>query len=186
MIWFGRPRVTQIMARLGAQSSRETVEGAVSEKTVDHPGGTRPEGHTRVRGRLHRRLHANPAVALTTKVVVTAVGVLVICAGLVMMVAPGPGIVGVLVGLAILATEYDWADRWLRKAKEKAQEAKERAEAMDPRVRRRRLLLSGLAFVVVGGLIVWYVATYDWPSFAVTGWDWVQGLATWLPDLPGM
>lgn len=152
---------------------------------MDHTPTAPPEGK-RGRGALYRRLHANPALALTTKLVVTAVGVLVICAGLVMMVAPGPGIVGVLVGLAILATEYDWAERWLRKAKEKAQQAKARAEAMDPRVRRRRLLLSGLAFIVVGGAIVWYVATYDWPSFAVDGWDWVQGIAGWVPDLPGM
>jgi uncharacterized protein (TIGR02611 family) len=140
----------------------------------------------RRRGRLHQRLHANPALALTTKLVVTSVGVLVIVAGLVMMVAPGPGILGVLVGLAILATEYDWADRWLHKAREKAHEARLRAEAMDPKVRRRRLILLGVGFIVVASAVIAYVVAYDWPRFALDGWDWLQSMAGWVPDLPGM
>lgn len=148
-----------------------------------------PSGGVRLRrerGRLHRRLHANPALALTTKIVVTTIGVLVICAGLVMMVAPGPGIVGIAVGLAILATEYDWAERWLQKAKDKAQEAKARAEQMDPKVRRRRVIVAVLVAVVLAAAVGAYVAAYDWPTPAVDGWNWVQGLAGWMPELPGM
>ncbi len=140
----------------------------------------------RERGRLHRRLHANPALALTTKIVVTTVGVLVICAGTVMMVTPGPGIVGIAIGLAILATEYDWAERWLQKAKEKAQQAKARSDQMDPKVRRRRIVVTVLVTVLVVAVVGAYVATYDWPTPAVDGWDWVQGLVGWVPELPGM
>ena len=117
---------------------------------------------------------------------VTTIGVLVICAGLVMMVAPGPGIVGIAVGLAILATEYDWAERWLQKAKDKAQEAKARAEQMDPKVRRRRVIVAVIVTVVLAAAVGAYVATYDWPTPAVDGWNWVQGLAGWMPELPGM
>ncbi len=146
-------------------------------------GSTRSGRH---HGRLHARLHANPAMALTTKIVVTTLGLLVICAGLVMMVAPGPGIVAIVVGLAILATEWEWADRWLQKARRKAHEAREKAAAMDPRVRRRRLLLSGLILLAVGALVAAYVVAYDWPGFAVGGWNWVQGLGGWVPELPGM
>jgi hypothetical protein len=40
--------------------------------------------------RLHVHLHRNPITGLITKVVVTALGVVVIGAGLVMMVTPGP------------------------------------------------------------------------------------------------
>lgn len=137
-------------------------------------------------GRLHGRLHANPALSLTTKLVVTTLGTLVLVAGLVMMVTPGPGIVGIVLGLAILATEYDWADRWLVKAREKAHQARLKAAAMDPKVRRRRLLLGALALVACVGALVGYVAAYDWPRFAIRGWDWVQGLAGWIPELPGM
>jgi len=155
---------------------------------MTEPSPTRTEGGpaARRRGRLHQRLHANPALALTTKLVITTIGVLVIVAGLVMMVAPGPGLLGLIVGLAILATEYDWADRWLRKARQKAHEARLRAEAMDPKVRRRRLVLLGLALVVAAAATVAYVVAYDWPVFVLDGWSWVQGLAGWVPDLPGM
>lgn len=146
------------------------------------PGQAAP----RRRGRLHRRLHANPALALTTKLVVTTVGVLVIIGGLVMMVTPGPGIVGIVLGLAILATEYTWAERWLRRARQKAHEARVKAEQMDPRVRRRRLLLSGVGFLVVLAVVVGYLVLFDWPAFALEGWNWVQSLVGWVPELPGM
>jgi len=154
--------------------------------TEPSPPRTEAAPAARRRGRLHQRLHANPALALTTKLVVTTIGVLVIVAGLVMMVTPGPGIVGLVVGLAILATEYDWAERWLHKAREKAHEARVKAESMDPRVRRRRLIIAGLVLVVMAAAVVTYVVAYDWPRFAVDGWDWVQSLAGWVPDLPGM
>lgn len=138
------------------------------------------------RSRLYRRLHANPALSLTTKLVITTVGSLVIVGGLVMMVTPGPGIVGIVLGLAILSTEYEWADRWLAKARQKAHEARVKAEAMDPRVRRRRLVLGGLVFLAVTVAIVAYVALFDWPRFVVAAWGWLRGSAGWLPELPGM
>lgn len=143
-------------------------------------------GAKRRRSRLHQRLHANPALGLTTKIVVTTVGVLVIGAGLVMMVAPGPGLLGLVIGLAILATEYDWAERWLRAARRKAHEARLKAEAMDPKVRRRRLIIAGVVLVAIASVVVGYVLVFDWPPMAVDGWNWVQGLAGWVPDLPGM
>lgn len=150
----------------------------------------RPPGagsrRARERGRVHRRLHANPALALTTKLVVTTVGALVLLAGLVMMVAPGPGIVGIALGLGILATEYEWARRWLEKARDKAHDARARAVTMDPRKRRRRILLGGVGFLLVTAGAITYVVLYDWPRPAVTGWDWLQGLTGWVPDLPGM
>lgn len=146
----------------------------------------RERPHGRHRGRLHHRLHRNPALSLTTKLVVTTVGALVITAGLVMMVTPGPGIVGIALGLAILSTEYEWADRWLAKAREKAHEARLKAEAMDPAVKRRRLVLSGLVFLVVATTVITYVVLYDWPRLAIDGWNWLQGLVGWVPELPGM
>lgn len=136
--------------------------------------------------RLHARLHANPVTGLVTKVVVTAVGVAVLCAGVVMMVTPGPGLVGIVVGLGILATEYAWAERWVRAARRKAAEAAEKARDMDPAVRRRRLLLAGAALVLLAAVVVAYLVAFDWPAFAVDGWDWVQDVSGVVPELPGM
>lgn len=136
--------------------------------------------------RLHERLHRNPVLGLITKIVVTIVGLVVLTAGLIMMVTPGPGIVGIAVGLGILATEYHWARRLLHYAKRKAEEAAAKARAVDPAVRRRRLILGTVAVLVIGGALTAYVYTYDWPHFAVDSWDWVQDIAGFVPELPGM
>lgn len=136
--------------------------------------------------RTHRHLHRNPITGFATKVVVTIIGLGVVGAGLVMMVTPGPGIVGILVGLGILSTEWHWAERWMHAMKDKAQQAADRARDLDPAVRRRRLALTLVGLVVIAGAVWAYVATYDWPRFAVSAWDWVQGLTGVLPELPGM
>lgn len=136
--------------------------------------------------RLHARMRANPVTGLMTKVVVTFLGTLVILAGLVMMVTPGPGIVAVILGLVILSSEWAWADRWVERARAYAKNAAEKARQMDPAVRRRRILAAGTGVVVVVVLLVGYVAVFDWPSLAVDGWDWLQSLWGVVPDLPGM
>jgi hypothetical protein len=57
---------------------------------------------------------------------------------------------------------------------------------MDPRVRRRRLVLTGIAALAVVAAVVAYVISFDWPTFAVRSWDRLQSLAAWVPELPGM
>lgn len=158
----------------------------VTDLTARDEGAEEPAPGERLRGRLHRMLHSHPVLAVTTKIVVTVVGSLVLLAGVVMIFTPGQGILAIVLGLAILATEYAWAERWLRAAKDKAAEAKRRAKAMDPKVRRRRLVLAGVAVLATTGAVVVYLVTFDWPAVAVDGWDWVQSLAGWVPDLPGM
>jgi hypothetical protein len=59
------------------------------------------------------------------RVAVTIAGFLVLLAGAAMLVLPGPGILVIVAGLAILATEYVWAQRLLKVAKEKANQAKD-------------------------------------------------------------
>lgn len=135
---------------------------------------------------MHGHLHRNPVTGLLTKVVVTLAGLAVVAAGLVMMVTPGPGIVAILVGLGILATEWHWAERWMHAMKAKAQAAADRARDLDPAVRRRRLLLTVAGVALVGAGIVGYVQAYGWPEYAVSGWNWVQGFSGAIPDLPGM
>jgi uncharacterized protein (TIGR02611 family) len=125
-------------------------------------------------------------MSATTKLLVTLLGSAVLTAGLIMMVTPGPGLLGIVAGLAILATEWDWADRWLTSARRKLHEARLAAEAMDPRVRRRRILLTAGAAAVAIGAASAYVALQDWPSWSVDVWDQAQSFVGFLPDLPGM
>lgn len=136
--------------------------------------------------RIHERLHANPVTGAATKVVVTIIGVAVFAAGVVMMVTPGPGIVGIVAGLAILATEWDWADRWVKLARQKAHEAAEKARNMDPAVRRKRALLTAGATLTAAGVVALLIWQFGWPSLAVSGWDKVQSISDVVPELPGM
>jgi uncharacterized protein (TIGR02611 family) len=150
----------------------------------EQPDG--PESEPSWWDRVHHHLHRNRAMSATTKLVVTLVGSAVLTAGLIMMVTPGPGLLGIVAGLAILATEWDWADRWLTTARRKLHEARLAAEAMDPRVRRRRILLTVAAVVVVLGAVSTYVVLADWPGWSVSAWDRAQSFIGFLPDLPGM
>jgi uncharacterized protein (TIGR02611 family) len=136
--------------------------------------------------RLHSRLHRNRAMSATTKLVVTLVGTAVLTAGLIMMVTPGPGLLGIVAGLAILATEWDWADRWLTSARRKLEQAKAAAEAMDPRVRRRRIVLTTGLVVAASALAATYLVLADWPRWSVRAWDRAQSFIGFLPELPGM
>lgn len=138
--------------------------------------------------RIHTRLHANPVTGAVTKVVVTIVGVAVVLVGVVLSGPgiPGPGLVVIVAGLALLATEWTWAEKLLLRARAWLKKTNARVRDMDPAVRRRRILLGLLACAVGGAGVVWYLMTYDWPTFAVTSWDRVQGIAGFVPDLPGM
>ena len=56
---------------------------------------------------------------------VAAAGFAILGVGLVMLVTPGPGLLVIIAGLAILAHEFTWAARALEKAKTRAAMAKE-------------------------------------------------------------
>lgn len=59
----------------------------------------------------------NPALNLAYRIGVGLVGGIVLAAGIVMIPYPGPGWLVVFAGLAILATEFTWAERVLKFAK---------------------------------------------------------------------
>ncbi len=62
------------------------------------------------------------AVHLTYKtarrVAVAVVGSSVLLIGIIMLVTPGPALIVIPVGLAILAIEFVWARHWLKKIRE--------------------------------------------------------------------
>jgi uncharacterized protein (TIGR02611 family) len=60
------------------------------------------------------------------RVAVTVLGFALLLGGVVMLVTPGPGLLVVAAGLALLATEYAWARRALDRARAKAKGAAER------------------------------------------------------------
>ncbi|RFS84154.1 TIGR02611 family protein [Actinomadura spongiicola] len=111
--------------------------------------------------RVHRfraRIRRNRLLNTVWRLGVFVVGTTVMLGGLVMMVTPGPGLLGIIVGLAILATEFAWAQRALHRARAAADRAKEKA--LDPRTRRRNLILGALATALAAGAITAYLAIY--------------------------
>jgi tellurite resistance protein TerC len=52
------------------------------------------------------------------RVVIFVVGMTVLLFGLVLIVLPGPAVLVVPAGLAILGLEFGWARRWMRRARE--------------------------------------------------------------------
>lgn len=63
------------------------------------------------------------AVRLVRKVVVAVVGLTVLGIGFAMIVLPGPSILVIPLGLAILATEFLWARRLLRRFQDRVARA---------------------------------------------------------------
>ena len=65
-------------------------------------------------------LHDAPRVK---KVIVGVIGGTVLLIGICLIVLPGPAFLVIPVGLAILATEFMWARRWLQKSRALLQKA---------------------------------------------------------------
>jgi tellurite resistance protein TerC len=68
---------------------------------------------------LINRILENKPYKMVRKIVIGIVGMSVLCVGAAMIFLPGPAIVVIPVGLAILATEFAWAKALLHKLKEK-------------------------------------------------------------------
>ena len=60
------------------------------------------------------------------RIIIFIVGMSVLLFGVALLVLPGPAFIVIPVGLAILATEYAWARRWLHAIKESAEKGAEK------------------------------------------------------------
>ena len=59
-------------------------------------------------------------IKIVKRVIVSVIGATILLIGVALLILPGPAFIVIPVGLAILATEYAWARRWLRKARRMA------------------------------------------------------------------
>ncbi len=60
----------------------------------------------------------------------------VLLIGTAMIVLPGPAIVVIPIGLAILATEFAWARRWLQLVRDTAEKGADKLNIRSPLLRR--------------------------------------------------
>ncbi|MEU2210852.1 TIGR02611 family protein [Streptomyces hygroscopicus] len=101
---------------------------------------------------------------LSWQVGVFVVGLAVVVVGIIMLPLPGPGWLVIFAGMAIWATEFVWAQLVLAWTKRKVTEAAHRA--LDPKVRRRNLILTTIAVVVCAAA----VSVYVWKFGVVMPW----------------
>ena len=94
---------------------------------------------------------------------VTIVGVALLLLGAAMMVLPGPGILVIVGGLALLATEYVWARKMLKTAQAQAEKVQEAAVASP--VRTAATVLFGVAMLGVGLAMV-FLRDVDLPFWS--------------------
>ncbi|MEN3583710.1 TIGR02611 family protein [Streptomyces sp. ZYX-F-203] len=135
--------------------SSEPGEVAVPwERSVrDRSEGGRPLGsRAPAFVKAHRPLH------VAWQVGVFVVGLAVVVTGVLMLPLPGPGWVVIFCGMAIWATEFTWAQLVLRWTKRKVTEAARRA--LDPKVRRRNLIITVVCLVVAGVLAGLYLREF--------------------------
>ena len=75
------------------------------------------------------------------RIAILSVGSTIVIIGIVMLVTPGPGLIVIPIGLAVLGIEFAWARIWLRRIREGISNANskgraERAERHRDRVHR--------------------------------------------------
>ena len=112
-----------------------------------------------------RRLRANPVTHRVYRSVVAVAGAVVVVVGLIAVPAPGPGWLIVFVGIAIWASEFEWAQRLLRWGRQQL-------HAWNTWLRSRPWWVGGL--IGLGTAAV--VAGVSW---AYLVW---RGTPTWFPD----
>ena len=128
--------------------------------TADHPSIYR---------RWREQIARYRALHITWQITVLTIGTAIICAGLAMLVLPGPGWAAIFVGLAVLSTEFMWAERLLAWAKRQARRAANRA--LDPRHRRRNQAILALVVILTVAALVVH-RDLRWPAQIQSALDW--------------
>ncbi len=138
------------------------VAVAADETEVD---GVKGESEQGLGSRAPEFVKARRVLHLSWQVGVFVIGLAIVVTGIIMLPLPGPGWVVIFAGMAVWATEFVWAQLVLRWTKRKVTEAAQRA--LDPKVRRRNIILTSIGLVIVGVL----VGIYLWKFGIVMPWE---------------
>jgi uncharacterized protein (TIGR02611 family) len=140
-------------------AASEVTEPEPAESEMSEPG---PGRHP-----FRAFFARNRTLDMTYRVVIAVLGTIVVLVGIALIPLPGPGWLIVFAGLAILATEFEWADRLLQFARDKVL-------GWTNWVTSQSLLVRGAiglgSLLAVAGAAWLYVATLGTP-----GWvpDWI-------------
>lgn len=88
---------------------------------------------------------------LLRRIAVTVAGAVILAAGVVLLVAPGPGMLVIVLALAVFAVEYEWARRRLATVRERALSAAGKAAAS--RVGTASTVMFGVGAIGLGAIL---------------------------------
>ena len=125
-----------------------------------------------------------PGGAAAKRLVLETLGWLLVVGGIAALVLPGPGLLGLFAGLALLSQQYEWAERRLEPVKRRALEAAEDSVRTWPRI----IGSAVLAVLLTAAGVLWCLqppAPQWWP-LAERWWlsgGWGVGLTQILSGL---
>ena len=76
--------------------------------------------------RIIKAIHLHEAPALVRRVIIGVIGGSILLFGIALLILPGPAMVVIPLGLAMLGTEFVWARRWLQKARALLKETRDK------------------------------------------------------------
>ncbi|MFC6065646.1 TIGR02611 family protein [Streptomyces ochraceiscleroticus] len=122
-------------------------------------GGASTRGATAVPQKLGSKaphfVKRSRTLHMSWQVGIFIIGLAVVVGGIIMLPLPGPGWLVIFAGMAIWATEFVWAQLVLRWTKRKVTEAAQKA--LDPKVRRRNIILTTIGVVIIVAALAVYV-----------------------------
>ena len=108
-------------------------------------------------------------------------GWVLVVGGIAALVLPGPGLLMVFAGLALLSQQYEWAERRVEPIKEKALKAA--AEGVETTTRITLSVMFALILVACGVLWIWSPPAPGVVARSTTGGGWPAGLPTGITQI---
>lgn len=107
-------------------------------------------------------------VSIGESILLQAAGWILVLVGLAALVLPGPGVLAIFAGMAVLATQYEWAERHIVRVEKAAVRGAEGSVKTVPRI----VLSASGAFWLVGLGIYWGLgpAAPSWWPVAEKWW----------------
>jgi uncharacterized protein (TIGR02611 family) len=121
-----------------------------------------------------------PGGSAARRLVLETIGWILVLVGIAALVLPGPGLLAIFAGLALLSQQYEWAERRLEPVKEKAlKAAKESVETTT------RIIAStgGAVLLIVAGVVwIWNPPAPSWWPVG-DGWWLIGGWGTGITQV---
>ena len=133
-----------------------------SGETTGETSGTGAGDEPAERHPFRRFFARHRTLDLTYRVVVAVIGTAVVVGGVILIPLPGPGWLIVFAGLAILATEFAWAERLLRFARRKVHGWTDWVREQPLAV---RMLIGLVGLTFLAATLAVYVRVYGVPGW---------------------